>query len=128
MSEVKKMTIDEVVEVIKGFTVIEINDLVKALEEEFGVSAAAFAMPAAGASGGGSVAEEKSEFNVILAEVGSSKMNVIKLVREVSGLGLKEAKALVDGAPGTLKENVNDAEAKEIKAKFEEIGAKIELK
>ena len=122
------MNVSEIVEEIKGLSVIQINELVKALEDEFGVSAAAFAMPVGGAAGGDAAAEEKSEFNVVLAEVGENKVGVIKLVREVSGLGLKDAKALVDGAPGTVKENVNDAEAKDIKAKFEEIGAKIELK
>ena len=113
------------VEEIKGLTVMELADLVKAIEEEFGVSAAAaVAAPAAGAA----AAEEKSEFDVVLAEAGASKMGVIKLVKEITGLGLKEAKELVDNAPKTVKEGLSKAEAEEMKAKLEEAGAKVELK
>ena len=112
------------VEEIKGLTVMELADLVKAIEEEFGVSAAAMAAPAAGAA----AAEEKSEFDVVLAEAGASKMGVIKLVKEITGLGLKEAKELVDNAPKTVKEGLSKAEAEEMKAKLEEAGAKVELK
>ena len=119
------MTTQEIIEVIKGLSVLELNDLVKACEEEFGVSAAAgVVVAAAGAEGG---AEEKDEFDVELTEVGGAKVKVIKAVREVTGLGLKEAKELVDGAPKTVKENVAKAEAEELKAKFEEVGATIEL-
>ena len=114
------------IEEVKALTVLELNELVKALEEEFGVSAAAVAVaaPAAGAA----AAEEKTEFDVVLAEVGDSKMGVIKAVKEVTGLGLKEAKELVDGAPKTIKEAVAKADAEAMKAKLEEAGAKIELK
>ena len=115
------------VEEIKGLTVMELADLVKAIEEEFGVSAAAPVMvtgPAAGAA----AAEEKSEFDVVLADAGASKMGVIKLVKEITGLGLKEAKELVDNAPKTVKEGLSKAEADELKAKLEEAGAKVELK
>jgi len=115
------------IEEVKALTVLELNELVKALEEEFGVSAAAVAV-AAPAAGGAAAAEEKSEFDVVLAEVGDSKMGVIKVVKEVTGLGLKEAKELVDGAPKTIKEAVAKEEAESIKAKLEEAGAKIELK
>ena len=122
--------IGDIVEEIKGLTVVELNELVKAIEEEFGVSAAAmaFAGPAAGGAGADSAGEEKSEFNVNLVEVGANKMAVIKLVKEVTGLGLKEAKEIVDGAPKLVKENVPDAQAQELKKKFEEAGAKVELK
>ncbi len=118
----------KIVEDVKELTVLELNDLVKALEEEFGVSAAAMvaAGPAAGA--GAAAAEEKTEFDVILASFGDSKMGVIKAVKDICGLGLKEAKELVEAAPKTLKEGVAKAEAEEIKAKLEEAGAKIELK
>ena len=115
------------IEEIKGMTVMELADLVKAIEEEFGVSAAAPVMvvgPAAGAA----AADEKSEFDVVLADAGASKMGVIKLVKEITGLGLKEAKELVDNAPKTVKEGLSKAEAEEMKAKLEEAGAKIELK
>jgi large subunit ribosomal protein L7/L12 len=112
------------VEEIKGLTVMELADLVKAIEEEFGVSAAAPVMVAGPAAG----AEEKSEFDVVLAEAGASKMGVIKLVKEITGLGLKEAKELVDNAPKTVKEGLSKAEAEEMKAKLEEAGAKVELK
>ena len=112
------------VEEIKTLTVLELADLVKAIEEEFGVSAAAPVM----AAGAAPAAEEKTEFDVVLAEAGASKMGVIKLVKEITGLGLKEAKEVVDGAPKTIKEAVSKAEAEEIKAKLEEAGAKVELK
>ena len=115
------------VEEIKGLTVMELADLVKAIEEEFGVSAAAPVM-VAGAAAGAGAAEEKSEFDVVLAEAGASKMGVIKLVKEITGLGLKEAKELVDNAPKTVKEGLSKAEAEEMKAKLEEAGAKVELK
>lgn len=120
---------DQIIEAIKGMTVLELNELVKACEEEFGVSAAAPVAVAGGAAGGeAAAAEEKSEFDVILAGVGDQKIKVIKVVREITGLGLKEAKALVDGAPGTVKEGVDKAEADDIKAKLEEVGATIEFK
>ena len=120
------MTTQEIIEVIKGLTVLELNDLVKACEEEFGVSAAAgVVVAAAGAEGG---AEEKDEFDVELTEVGGAKVKVIKAVREVTGLGLKEAKELVDGAPKVVKEGVSKAEAEEIKTKLEAEGAKVNLK
>ena len=115
------------VEEIKGLTVMELADLVKAIEEEFGVSAAAMAAPAAGGAAA-EAAEEKTEFDVVLAEAGASKMGVIKLVKEITGLGLKEAKELVDNAPKTVKEGLSKAEAEEMKAKLEEAGAKVELK
>ena len=115
------------VEEIKGLTVMELADLVKAIEEEFGVSAAAPVM-VAGPAAGAAAAEEKSEFDVVLAEAGASKMGVIKLVKEITGLGLKEAKELVDGAPSNVKEGVEKAEAEAIKAQLEEVGAKVELK
>ena len=116
------------VEEIKGLTVMELADLVKAIEEEFGVSAAAPVVVAGGAAAGAAAAEEKSEFDVVLAEAGASKMGVIKLVKEITGLGLKEAKELVDNAPKTVKEGLSKAEAEEMKAKLEEAGAKVELK
>ena len=117
----------KIVEDVKELSVLELNDLVKALEEEFGVSAAA--MVAAGpAAGAAAAAEEKTEFDVILASFGDSKMGVIKVVKDVCGLGLKEAKELVDGAPSNVKENVEKAEADSIKAKLEEVGAVVELK
>ncbi len=122
--------IKNLVEEIKKLTIVEVSDLVKALEEEFGVSAAApvavAAAPAAGAAA--PAAEEKTEFNVLLKEIGANKIAVIKVVREITGLGLSEAKALVDGAPSTVKENVPTAEAKEIEAKLKEAGATVELK
>ena len=121
------MTTQEIIEVIKGLSVLELNDLVKACEEEFGVSAAAgVVVAAAGAEGG--AAEEKTEFDVELTEVGGAKVKVIKAVREVTGLGLKEAKELVDGAPKVIKEGASKAEAEDIKAKLEEQGAKVTLK
>ena len=121
------MTTQEIIEVIKGLSVLELNDLVKACEEEFGVSAAAGVVVAAGA-GAGEAAEEKTEFDVELTEVGGQKVKVIKVVREITGLGLKEAKELVDGAPKVVKEAVSKAEAEEIKTKLEEQGAEVTLK
>lgn len=115
------------IEEIKAMTVLELNELVKAIEEEFGVSAAAPVMVAGGAAAA-PVEEEKTEFDVVLAEAGAEKIKVIKAVREITGLGLKEAKALVDGAPKTLKEAVSKDTAEEIKTKLEEVGAKVEIK
>ncbi len=115
------------IEEIKGMTVMELADLVKAIEEEFGVSAAAPVM-VAGPAAGAAAADEKSEFDVVLADAGASKMGVIKLVKEITGLGLKEAKAIVDGAPKAVKEKVSQAEADDIKKKLEEAGAKVEVK
>ena len=117
--------VDELLESIDSLTVVELADLVKKIEEKYGVSAAAVAAPVAGAAAG--AAEEKSNFNVILKEVGANKIQVIKVVRDVTGLGLKEAKDLVDGAPKTVKENVAKADAEEMKAKFAEAGATVEL-
>ncbi len=116
------------IEEVKGLTVLELNELVKALEEEFGVSAAAVAVAGPAAGGAAAAAEEKTEFDVVLASFGDAKMAVIKAVKDVCGLGLKEAKELVEAAPKTLKEGASKAEAEEIKAKLEEAGAKIELK
>jgi large subunit ribosomal protein L7/L12 len=114
---------------LDSMTVMELNDLVKAIEEKFGVSAAAMAAPAAGgAAAGGAAAEEKTEFNVILADAGANKVSVIKAVREITGLGLKEAKDMVDGAPKAVKEGVSKADAEAAKKKLEEAGAKVELK
>ena len=121
------MTTAEIIEVIKGLTVLELNDLVKACEEEFGVSAAAGVVVAAAAEGG-AAAEEKDEFDVELVSAGASKVKVIKVVREITGLGLKEAKELVDGAPKVVKEGVSKAEAEEIKTKLEAEGAEVNLK
>ncbi len=121
------MTTQEFIDVIKGMTVLELNDLVKACEEEFGVSAAAGVVVAA-AGPAAAVEEEKTEFNVELTEVGAEKVKVIKVVREVTGLGLKEAKDTVDGAPKVLKEDASKEEAEEIKKKLEEVGAKVTLK
>ena len=118
--------ITKFVEEIKTLTVLELNELVKAIEDEFGVSAAAPVMVAAGPAG--AAAEEKTEFDVVLADAGASKMGVIKLVKEITGLGLKEAKALVDEAPKTIKEGASKADAEEIKKQLEEAGAKVELK
>lgn len=115
------------VEEVKTLTVLELNDLVKALEEEFGVSAAAMAV-AAPAGGAAAAAEEKTEFDVVLVSFGDAKMNVIKAVKDICGLGLKEAKELVEAAPKTLKEAVAKAEAEELQKKLEEAGAKVELK
>lgn len=120
--------LDAIVEEIKALSLMEVADLVKKLEEEFGVSAAAaVAAPAAGAAPA-EAAEEKSEFNIVLKEVGANKIAVIKVVREVTGLGLSEAKAIVDGAPATVKEAVPTEQAKEFEAKFKEAGATVELK
>ncbi|NLK74290.1 MAG: 50S ribosomal protein L7/L12 [Clostridiales bacterium] len=121
------MTTQEFIEAIKGLTVLELNELVKACEEEFGVSAAA-GVVVAGPAAGGAAEEEKSEFDVELTEVGPNKVKVIKVVREVTGLGLKEAKDAVDGAPKVLKEGVSKQEADDIKAKLEAEGAKVTLK
>ena len=123
------MDIKSLVEEIKKLTIVEVSELVKALEEEFGVSAAApVAVAAAPAAGAAPAAEEKSEFDVVLKEVGANKIAVIKIVREITGLGLGEAKALVDGAPKTVKEAVPTKEAKELEAKLKEAGATVELK
>lgn len=122
-----KLTIEEIIAAVKELTVIELNDLVKAAEEEFGVSAAAGVAVVAGPAAGGA-AEEKTEFDVELTEVGSEKIKVIKVVREVTGLGLKEAKALVDEAPKVIKEGASKAEAEEIKTKLEAEGAEVNLK
>ena len=122
-----KLTTAEMIEAIKELSVLELNELVKACEEEFGVSAAAGVVVAAAADGG-AAAEEKDEFDVELVSAGSSKVKVIKVVREVTGLGLKEAKELVDGAPKVVKEAVSKAEAEEIKAKLEGEGAEVNLK
>lgn len=122
------MTTQEIIEVIKGLSVLELNDLVKACEEEFGVSAAAGVVVAAAGADGAGAAEEKDSFDVELTSAGDSKVKVIKVVREVTGLGLKEAKDLVDGAPKVVKEGVSKAEADELKAKLEEQGATVTLK
>ncbi len=117
------------IEEVKALSVLELNELVKALEEEFGVSAAAVAAaPAAGAAAGGAAEAEKTDFDVVLASFGDAKMAVIKAVKDICGLGLKEAKELVEAAPKAIKEGVSKAEAEELKAKLEEAGAKIELK
>ena len=124
MADVAKL-----VEEIKTLTLLEVNDLVKALEEEFGVSAAAPVMVAgAAAAGGADAAAEKTEFDVVLTDAGANKIKVIKVVREITGLGLKEAKEAVDGAPTTLKEAASKEDAEKIKAQLEEVGAKVELK
>ncbi|MFY9585801.1 MAG: 50S ribosomal protein L7/L12 [Candidatus Acidiferrales bacterium] len=125
--------VEAILDDIKGLTLLEAADLVKKMEETFGISAAAAAPVAvaggaAGAGGGAAPAEEKTEFTVVLTEVGANKINVIKAVREVTSLGLKEAKDLVDGAPKTIKEGVNKDEAANIKKKFEDAGAKVEVK
>ena len=120
--------VTKIVEELKTLTVLELSELVSAVEEEFGVSAAAAVAVAAPAEGGAAAAEEKTEFDVVLTEVGANKIQVIKAVREATGLGLKEAKALVDGAPGTIKEAVAKEDAEAMKAKLEEAGAKVELK
>ncbi len=121
------MTTQEIIEVIKDLSVLELNDLVKACEEEFGVSAAAGVVVAA-AGAGAAAAEEKTEFDVELTEAGDQKVKVIKVVREITGLGLKEAKDVVDGAPKVVKEQASKEEAEEIKKKLEEVGAKVTLK
>lgn len=119
------MTREQILEAIKEMSVLELNDLVKAIEEEFGVTAAA---PVAVVAGGAVAAEEKTEFDVVLTDAGASKIKVIKAVREITGDGLKEAKEKVDGAPSTLKEGVSKEEAEEMKAKLEEAGASVEVK
>ncbi|TGY91915.1 50S ribosomal protein L7/L12 [Petralouisia muris] len=123
-----KLTTEEFIEAIKELSVLELNDLVKACEEEFGVSAAAGVVVAAAGGDGAGAAEEKTDFNVELTEVGPNKVKVIKVVREVTGLGLKEAKEVVDGAPKVVKEGAEKAEAEDIKAKLEAEGAKVTLK
>lgn len=120
------MNKEEMIEEIKKMTVVELAELVKAIEEEFGVSAVAAAAPAAGGAAAGA-AEEKSSFNVVLTDAGANKIQVIKVVRDATGLGLKEAKELVDGAPKTVKEGASKEEAEELKAKFTEVGAVVEL-
>ncbi len=120
------MTKEQIIEAIKEMSVMELNELVKACEEEFGVSAAAPVAAAGGAVAGG--AEEKTEFDVVLANAGASKIKVIKVVRELTGLGLKEAKEIVDGAPKTIKEGVAKEAAEEMKTKLEEVGAVVEIK
>ena len=122
-----KLTTAEFIEAIKELSVLELNELVKACEEEFGVSAAAGVVVAA-AGGAAEAAEEKTEFDVELTEVGPNKVKVIKVVREATGLGLKEAKAIVDGAPKAIKEKASKADAEDIKKKLEEVGAKVEIK
>ena len=119
------MNKEQILEAIKAMTVLELNDLVKAIEEEFGVTAAA---PVAVVAGGAAAAEEKTEFDVVLAAAGGEKIKVIKVVREITGLGLKEAKEVVDNAPKALKEGVSKEEAEEMKAKLEEVGASVEVK
>ena len=121
------MTREDIIQAIKEMTVLELNELVKACEEEFGVSAAA-PVAVAGAVAGAAAAEEKTEFDVVLASSGSQKIKVIKVVRELTGLGLKEAKEIVDGAPKTLKEGVSKEEAEDMKAKLAEVGAEVEVK
>lgn len=121
------MTREEIIQAIKNMTVLELNELVKACEEEFGVSAAA-PVAVAGAAAAAPVAEEKTEFDVVLASAGAEKIKVIKVVRELTGLGLKEAKEVVDGAPKTLKEGVSKEDAEAMKAKLAEVGATVEIK
>ena len=119
------MTKEQIIEAVKSMTVLELNDLVKAIEEEFGVTAAA---PVAVAGGAGEAAAEQTEFDVVLASAGAQKIKVIKVVREITGLGLKEAKEIVDNAPKALKEGISKEEAEEAKAKLEEVGASVEVK
>lgn len=119
------MSKETIIEEVKGMSVLELNDLVKAIEEEFGVTAAA---PVAAGAGAAEVEEEQTEFDVILESAGASKINVIKVVRGITGLGLKEAKALVDGAPETIKEGVSKEDADEVKSQLEEAGASVEVK
>ena len=128
VNKMAKLTVAEMIEAIKELSVLELNDLVKACEEEFGVSAAAGVVVAAAGAGEAAAAEEKDEFNVELTAAGASKVKVIKVVREITGLGLKEAKEVVDGAPKVIKEGVSKAEAEEIKAKLEAEGAEVTLK
>ncbi len=122
------ITKEEIIEAVGNMSVMDLNDLVKAFEEKFGVSAAAMAVAGPAGGAGAAVVEEKTEFNVILAEVGANKVSVIKAVREITGLGLKEAKDLVDGAPKPIKEGVDKAAADDAKKKLEDAGAKVELK
>jgi large subunit ribosomal protein L7/L12 len=121
------MTKEQIIEAVKNMTVLELNELVKAIEEEFGVTAAA-PVAVAGAVAGGAAEAEQTEFDVVLANAGSQKIKVIKVVREITGLGLKEAKELVDNCPKPLKEGVSKEEAEELKAKLEEVGAEVEVK
>ncbi len=120
--------IEKLIEEIDSLTVVELADLVKAIEEKYGVSAVAAAAPAAGGAAEGAASEEKSSYDVVLAEAGDQKIKVIKVVRDATGLGLKEAKDLVDGAPKTVKEGLSKEEAEDLKAKFAEVGAVVELK
>ena len=122
------ITKEDILEAVAGLTVMELNDLVKAFEEKFGVSAAALAVAGGGAAGGAAAAEEKSEFDVVLTAAGDQKVGVIKVVRAITGLGLKEAKDMVDGAPKTVKEGVSKAEADDIAKQLTEAGAKVEIK
>lgn len=122
------ITKEDILEAVGNLTVMELNDLVKDFEEKFGVSAAAVAVAAGGAAGGAAAAEAKTEFDVVLTSAGDQKVGVIKVVRAVTGLGLKEAKDLVDGAPKTVKEGVSKAEADDIQKQLEEAGAKVEIK
>lgn len=122
------ITKEDILEAVGNLTVMELNDLVKAFEEKFGVSAAALAVAGGAAAGSASAAAEKTEFDVVLASAGAQKVGVIKVVRAITGLGLKEAKDLVDGAPKTLKEGVSQAEADDIKKQLEEAGASVEIK
>jgi large subunit ribosomal protein L7/L12 len=122
------VTKDDILEAVGNMSVMDLNDLVKAFEEKFGVSAAAMAVAAPGAGGGAAAAAEQTEFTVVLAEAGANKVSVIKAVREITGLGLKEAKDLVDGAPKPIKEGVDKATAEDAKKKLEDAGAKVELK
>ena len=122
------MTREDIIQAIKEMTVLELNELVTACEEEFGVSAAAPVAVAGAVAGGAAAAEEKTEFDVVLANAGAQKIKVIKVVRELTGLGLKEAKEIVDGAPKTIKEGVSKEEAKDMKAKLAEVGAEVEVK
>lgn len=121
------MTNEQIIEAVKEMSVLELNDLVKAIEEEFGVTAAA-PVAAGGAAGGGEAAEEQTEFDVVLEDAGASKIKVVKAVREITGLGLKDAKDMTDAAPKAIKEGVTQAEADEVKAKLEEAGAKVTIK
>ena len=123
-----KLTAQELIDAVKELTVLELNELVKACEEEFGVSAAAGVFEPAAVAGAGAEVEEKTEFNVELTEIGAEKVKVIKVVREITGLGLKEAKDLVESAPKAVKEAVSKDEAEELKKKLEEVGAKVTLK
>ena len=122
------ITKEDILEAVSNLTVMELNDLVKAFEEKFGVSAAALAVAGGAAAGGAAAAEEKTEFDVILTAAGDQKVGVIKVVRAITGLGLKEAKDMVDGAPKAVKEGVSKAEADDIQKQLEEAGAKVEIK